>query len=93
MTLGHDEEIGGFKGAQEITKWLTRRLGPNPFEFLWDEGLFVIDRVVPGHRGPVAMICTSEKGSLTLELTAQVWRVGARSACSPSVGLQRWFVT
>jgi carboxypeptidase PM20D1 len=38
------------------------------FEFMWDEGLFVVDSLLPGHKAPVAMICCSEKGAATLEL-------------------------
>ena len=44
------------------------RFADEPFEFMWDEGLFVIQRhlVDPG---PVALICCSEKGSMTLKLS------------------------
>lgn len=71
MALGHDEEIGGWQGAKHIAEFIHQRLGPRCFEFMWDEGLFVIDRIVPGHRGPVAMICVAEKGSVTLELSVE----------------------
>ena len=71
LALGHDEEIGGWQGAKNISAWLEKRLGRNAFEFMWDEGLFVIDRIVPGHRGPVAMICVAEKGSVTFELSVE----------------------
>jgi carboxypeptidase PM20D1 len=37
-----------------------------------DEGLFVIDGVVPAHPAPVAMICVAEKGSVSVELTVQM---------------------
>ena len=71
LALGHDEEVGGHAGAKNIAAWLEQRVGKDAFEFMWDEGLFVIDRVVPMHRGPVAMICVAEKGSLTLDLTVE----------------------
>jgi carboxypeptidase PM20D1 len=43
---------------------------PGPFlEFMLDEGLFIVDGIVPGHKKPVAMVCVAEKGSLTTRLS------------------------
>ena len=70
IALGHDEEVGGRHGAAAIAGWfLDQGMSEEPFEFMWDEGLFVIDNIVPGHDGPVALICASEKGSMTLKLS------------------------
>jgi carboxypeptidase PM20D1 len=44
-------------------------LGPNCFEFLWDEGLFVIEDLMPGLSAPVAMVCIAEKGVLDVSLS------------------------
>lgn len=69
LMFGHDEEIGGTKGARSIAAHLMSQ-GVN-FEFILDEGLFVVKGLVPGHKNPVAMICTTEKGSLTMELSVE----------------------
>ena len=66
LGLGHDEEIGGREGAAHIAKWFQER--SITLDFLWDEGLFVIDGVVKGHDAPIAMVCTSEKGFVNVEL-------------------------
>jgi len=60
-------QVGGGQGAKHIADELSRR--GVQLEFLLDEGLFVIDGVVPGHVAPVAMICVAEKGMVTLKLT------------------------
>ena len=69
LCFGHDEEIGGGEGAKRIAEHLARR--GVTFEFMLDEGLFVIDGVVPGHARPVAMVCVGEKGFLTARLTVE----------------------
>jgi carboxypeptidase PM20D1 len=73
--LGHDEEIGGNNGAKHISNFVKNDLKGKKLEFLWDEGLFVIDGVIKGHQAPVAMICTSEKGFVNIQLDVQ---------CSPT---------
>ena len=47
--MGHDEEIGGKEGAA----YIAQHLADNNvrLDFLWDEGLFVINGVVKGHDG------------------------------------------
>ena len=70
LGLGHDEEIGGHDGGAHIAKWVSEEFGgENCLEFLWDEGLFCIRDVIAGHKDPIAMICCSEKGSVSLRLT------------------------
>ncbi len=70
LALGHDEEVGGFRGAKKISEWFVDNgFTEEPFEFMWDEGLFVIDHAIGGHPGPVALICCSEKGNMTLNLS------------------------
>jgi len=70
--FGHDEEINGFDGAFHISQWLAQNVGPKKaFEFVMDEGLFIIDGAIPGHKKPVAYICVSEKGDLTVELSVE----------------------
>ncbi len=71
LAFGHDEEIGGRDGARHIAEWAEKRLGRDCFDFIWDEGLFVIKDLLAGHPAPVAMICCSEKGSATLRLEVE----------------------
>ena len=67
LAFGQDEEIGGFEGAQRIAQLLKSHAVE--LEFVLDEGGFISSGMVPGVSAPVAMIGTSEKGYLSLELT------------------------
>jgi carboxypeptidase PM20D1 len=68
LAFGHDEETRGREGAVKIAELLrSRSVG---LEFVLDEGLFVLDGIVPGIADPVALIGTAEKGWLTVTLTA-----------------------
>ncbi|KAL5014571.1 hypothetical protein ScPMuIL_008841 [Solemya velum] len=66
--FGHDEEVAGEDGASAISQLLTSR-GVTYLEFLIDEGLTIINGIIPGINKPVALIGTSEKGQTLLELT------------------------
>lgn len=66
--FGHDEELGGFAGAGEISKLLKAR-GVH-FEWTLDEGSGLVEGIIPGVSRPVALISTAEKGSTTLRFTA-----------------------
>ncbi|HEX9940402.1 MAG TPA: M20 family peptidase [Thermoanaerobaculia bacterium] len=68
LAFGHDEEIGGRKGAAAIAALLERR-GVRP-ELILDEGGAIIEGMVPGVDRPAAMVGTAEKGSLSVELVA-----------------------
>jgi carboxypeptidase PM20D1 len=37
-----------------------------------DEGLFIIDGLIPGHKKPIAMVCVAEKGYATFKLSVSV---------------------
>ena len=71
LVFGHDEEVGGLRGAARVARWLQarhRRAG-----YVLDEGGFVTTERVPGMVGrPVALIGTAEKGYLTVELSASL---------------------
>ena len=69
LFFGHDEEIGGLRGANEIAKLLKSR-GVN-LSFTLDEGSGVVDGIIPGARGPIALIATAEKGYVNLNMTAR----------------------
>jgi carboxypeptidase PM20D1 len=69
LAFGHDEEIGGKRGAVEIAKLLKSR-GVNA-EFVLDEGGSVTDKIIKGIEKPVALVGIAEKGYLSLELTVE----------------------
>jgi carboxypeptidase PM20D1 len=68
LAFGHDEEIGGRKGAAAIAARLAQR-GIRP-EFILDEGGAIVAGVIAGLDRPAAMVGTAEKGYVSVELTA-----------------------
>jgi carboxypeptidase PM20D1 len=69
LGFGHDEEIDGEFGAQEISRVLIDR--GIELEFLLDEGLPVVEQLFTGLSTPVAFVAVAEKGYLSLELTCE----------------------
>jgi carboxypeptidase PM20D1 len=87
LAFGHDEEVGGKNGAQAIAELLEKR--GLRFEFVLDEGGMVMDNAMSGMNAPLAMIGLSEKGYVTLSLTANL-KEGGHSSIPPkttAVGL------
>lgn len=78
--FGHDEEVGGKEGAGAISAALQAR-GVS-LSFLVDEGMPIVDGMIPGIQQPVALIGTSEKGWATVELTVE--REGGHASMPPS---------
>lgn len=70
LAFGHDEEIGGRKGAVEIVNLLKER--KVEAEMVIDEGGVIMEGKVPGIAPPVALIGTAEKGFVTLELVVNI---------------------
>ncbi|QIP14346.1 M20/M25/M40 family metallo-hydrolase [Spirosoma aureum] len=68
LAFGHDEETAGFLGAQTIAAALKKR--SVSLEYILDEGGIIKTDGVSGMQKPVALIGISEKGYLSLELTA-----------------------
>ena len=68
LAFGHDEEVGG-TGAQGIAAELKSQ--NVQAELVLDEGGFVTMERVPDMTKPVALIGTSEKGYLSLELSVE----------------------
>jgi carboxypeptidase PM20D1 len=68
LAFGHDEEIGGFHGAKIIGETLKAR-GVKA-EFTLDEGSPLVEGLLPGITKSIALIGLSEKGYVTLRLTA-----------------------
>ncbi len=69
IASGHDEEVGGPRGATQIAKLLDQR--GVKLEFVIDEGMIVTTGVVPGIQKPVALIGLAEKGSATVSISAE----------------------
>jgi carboxypeptidase PM20D1 len=68
LIFGHDEEVGGQRGAAQIAALLQQR--GVKLDFVIDEGLVITDGVMPGLARPAALIGIAEKGFLSVKLTA-----------------------
>ena len=79
LAFGHDEEVGGHRGAAVVAALLRRR-GVKP-ELLLDEGGLIGERLIPGLAAPAALIGTAEKGYLSLELAVRA--PGGHSSMPP----------
>lgn len=79
VAFGHDEEVHGADGAGHIAKVLEAR--GVKLDFLLDEGLPVLDKVLTGMDVPIAMIGVTEKGYLTLNM--EVEGEGGHSSIPP----------
>ena len=78
FAYGHDEEAGG-SGAHAIVD-LLKTSGIHP-QMVVDEGGAILDQMIPGVLSPTAMIGTSEKGYVTLELILE--DTGGHSSAPP----------
>ena len=69
LLFGHDEELGGDKGAALMAK----RLEESGVQLAWamDEGSAIVNGIIPGVESPVALISLGEKGSATLKFSAE----------------------
>lgn len=67
--FGHDEELGGPKGAGAMAALLKER-GVKAW-FSMDEGSGIADGILPGIEGPVALVATCEKGYVSLKLEVE----------------------
>jgi carboxypeptidase PM20D1 len=70
LSFGHDEELTGVNGAKTIASALKAR-GIEP-EFVLDEGLDITVGMVPMMKKPVALIGTSEKGYMSVNLSVEM---------------------
>jgi len=67
ISLGHDEEIGGKRGAVNIAQYLSDK--GIEAQFVLDEGMAITQGMIPGIEGLTAIIGIAEKGYLSLELS------------------------
>lgn len=68
FAFGDDEEVGGL-GAKAVVSYLKSQ--NIEAELVLDEGGMVTKEKVPGMKRPVALVGTSEKGYLSLELSVE----------------------
>jgi len=80
LAFGHDEESGGANGAAKIAERL-RSTGVE-LEYVLDEGLNIVEGVIPGIAAPAALVGIAEKGYLSLELSVQT--AGGHSSIPPT---------
>ena len=80
LAFGHDEEIGGNNGAAKIAEHL--RMRGVQLEFVLDEGMNILNGIVPGISSPVALVGIAEKGYLSLRLSVET--PGGHSSIPPS---------
>jgi carboxypeptidase PM20D1 len=69
LAFGHDEEVGGERGASRMAALLHSR--NVELEYILDEGLVITQGMIPSVSKAVAMVGVSEKGYLSLELTTE----------------------
>lgn len=79
FAFGHDEEISGMHGGAFIAAHLKSR--GIKAAFLLDEGFAIIQGVMPGIAGPVALIGTEEKGAFNMDMHLRV--VGGHASMPP----------
>ncbi len=79
LSLGHDEEVGGIHGNQQIAEWM-RSQGIR-LEFVLDEGGCIYEDFT-GLDRPVALVGVAEKGYVTVRLAAEL-AAGGHSSMPP----------
>lgn len=80
LAFGHDEEVGGERGAAAVVRLLADR-GTRP-AFVLDEGGVMVEEMVPGVSGPVAVVGVAEKGYVSVELLVET--AGGHSSTPPA---------
>ena len=70
LAFGHDEEIGGHRGAARIAELLAGRSGE--LEYVLDEGLAINEDLIPGLAKPVALVGVADKGYVSVALSVDV---------------------
>jgi len=78
LAFGHDEEVGG-TGARAVADLLASR--GERAAFVVDEGMALIEGMVPGLERPAALVGVAEKGYMSVRLTAT--EAGGHSSTPP----------
>jgi carboxypeptidase PM20D1 len=69
IAFGHDEEIMGFKGSKMIVEHLKTK--GEKLAAVLDEGGMITEKMLPGVEDPVGLVGITEKGYLTLSISAE----------------------
>jgi len=80
LAFGHDEEVGGSRGAARTAASLAER--HVQLEYVLDEGGGITTGLIAGVTAPVAVVGIAEKGYVSLELTAHA--AGGHSSMPPA---------
>lgn len=80
LAFGHDEEIGGPRGAAALADTIARR-SPE-LAFVVDEGGAIVRGMLPGVEGPAAIVGVAEKGFLSVRL--RISGQGGHSSVPPA---------
>ncbi len=80
LAFGHDEEVGGVRGAAAVARTLAAR-GVDEYALVLDEGGAVVRGMVPGMDGSAALVGVAEKGYLNVELVVE--GAGGHSSTPP----------
>ncbi len=80
LALGHDEEIGGVHGGLQIAKHLEAQ--QLQFEYILDEGIPIVQGMIPGISLPIAPVSIAEKGFVNIQLTVET--EGGHSSTPPA---------
>jgi carboxypeptidase PM20D1 len=81
IAFGHDEEVGGRRGAMKIAKLLKER--NVRLRMVLDEGGTIIKGALPMLKQHVALVGVAEKGYVTIKLTAR--DKGGHSSMPPKI--------
>lgn len=79
LLFGHDEEIGGERGAKAVAEMLEAQ--GVQLEWVLDEGGAIVTGVIPGVDSPVALVGVAEKGYVSLKISAK--GTGGHSSMPP----------
>ncbi|SIN74608.1 M20 family peptidase [Algoriphagus halophilus] len=79
FAFGHDEEVGGGKGAAKIAEYFEQQ-GISA-AFTLDEGGMITEGMVPGVDQPISMINVAEKGFASFRLIVET--TGGHSSAPP----------
>lgn len=83
IAMHHDEEVGGLRGAKQVSKYLDENY--IELEFLVDEGPPVAIEILENVNVPIALIGVAEKGSVNIELVYR--QEGGHSSMPPRVSV------
>jgi len=79
LSMGHDEELGGGKGAAQIAAHLKQK--GIQLAYTIDEGMPILDETLSPVKQKTAIIGVAEKGYMTLKITAKA--KGGHSSMPP----------